>query len=68
VAATFHATLLASIAFYRLVLHRCRKFPGPVGAKLSRFHTAWVSSKKVQYYNELRAMHEQYGDFVRTGR
>lgn len=67
VALSFHATLLVSIGFYRLALHRCRRFPGPLGAGLSRFYAAWLSTKKVQYNKELQAMHEKYGDFVRTG-
>jgi hypothetical protein len=67
-AATFNTGLLGSIAFYRLVLHRCRKFPGPVAAKLTRFYAASLSAKNVQYYKELASLHAQYGDFVRTGK
>jgi hypothetical protein len=66
-AASFNAGLLTSIAVYRLVFHRCRQFPGPFGAKLSRFYAASLSAKDVQYYKELAKMHGQYGDFVRTG-
>jgi hypothetical protein len=66
-AASFDAAVLTSIAVYRLVFHRCRKFPGPVGAKLTRFYAANLSAKNVQYYKELAKMHSQYGDFVRTG-
>jgi hypothetical protein len=66
-AASFDAAVLTSIAIYRLVFHRCRKFPGPVGAKLTRFYAANLSAKNVQYYKELAKMHSQYGDFVRTG-
>jgi hypothetical protein len=66
-ACTFNAGLLSSIAVYRLVFHRCRNFPGPVGAKLTRFYAAKMSAKNTQYYKELAKMHEKYGDFVRTG-
>lgn len=66
-AASFNAGLLTSISVYRLVFHRCRKFPGPLGAKLTRFYAANLSAKNVQYYKELANMHRQYGDFVRTG-
>lgn len=66
-AASFNAGLLASIAIYRLVFHRCRHFPGPLGAKLSRFYAASLSAKNVQYYKEIAKIHEEYGDFVRTG-
>jgi len=66
-ASSFNFGLLASIGTYRLFFHRCRRFPGPLGAKLSRFYATNLSAKDVQYYKELSAMHEKYGDFVRTG-
>lgn len=66
-ATSFNATLLTSIAVYRLVFHRCRSFSGPFGAKLTRFYATYLSSKKVQYYKDLAEMHATYGDFVRTG-
>ncbi|KAF2185244.1 cytochrome P450 [Zopfia rhizophila CBS 207.26] len=66
-ATSFNAGLLTSIGIYRLVFHRCRRFPGPLGAKLTRFYAASQSAKNVQYYKELRKMHETYGDFVRSG-
>lgn len=67
VATTFQAVLLLSIALYRLAFHRCRKFPGPIGARISRFYATYLSMKDVQYYKELQKMHSKYGDFVRTG-
>lgn len=67
VSLSFHVGLLASIGIYRLLLHRCRRFPGPVGSRLSRFYTAYLASKNVQYNKELDKMLSQYGDFVRTG-
>jgi hypothetical protein len=66
-ASSFNTALLFSIATYRLVFHRCRNFPGPFAAKLSRFYAASLSAKDVKYYKELAKMHGQYGDFVRTG-
>jgi hypothetical protein len=66
-AGSFNTGLLCSIAVYRLVFHRCRNFPGPLPAKLTRFYAASLSARDVQYYKELANMHEQYGDFVRTG-
>ena len=67
-ATSFNTALLLSIATYRLVFHRCRKFPGPLLAKISRFYAAYLSAKDVQYFKELARAHAQYGDFVRTGR
>lgn len=66
-ATSFSTGLLASIAVYRLVFHRCRNFPGPLAAKVSKFHAASLAAKDVKYYKELEKMHEKYGDFVRTG-
>ncbi|KAK7721297.1 hypothetical protein SLS64_001593 [Diaporthe eres] len=63
----FNLSCLLSIGFYRLLFHRCGRFPGPMGAKLSRFWTSYTSSKNFQYYKELEKMQAKYGDFVRTG-
>lgn len=63
----FNLSCLLSIGIYRLLFHRCGRFPGPVGAKLSRFWTSYTSSKNFQYHMELGRMQAKYGDFVRTG-
>lgn len=65
--AGFYVALFCSIAAYRLFFHRLRRFPGPVGAKVSRFYAASIASKKIQYYKEVDKLHQKYGDFVRTG-
>ncbi|KAH8812452.1 putative benzoate 4-monooxygenase cytochrome P450 [Xylogone sp. PMI_703] len=67
VATAFSSGLLISIGVYRLLFHRLRSFPGPLGSKLTRFYTVWKVSKNIQYYKEVAKMHEKYGDFVRTG-
>lgn len=64
---SFHAGLFCSIAVYRLFFHRCRKFPGPFGAKLTRLYATRLSARNVQFFRELERLHAQYGDFVRTG-
>lgn len=64
---SFNAGLYFSMATYRLFCHRLRKFPGPFGAKLSRFYVTLTSAKKVQYHEEIKKWHEKYGDFIRTG-
>lgn len=63
----FNLSCLLSTGIYRLLFHRCGRFPGPVGAKLSRFWTSYTSSKNFQYHMELEKMQAKYGDFVRTG-
>ena len=67
VGVSFNTGLTLSIAVYRLFFHRLRKFPGPLGAKLSRFYTVKLAAKNVQYNVEVAKMHEKYGDFIRTG-
>ncbi|OQU95023.1 hypothetical protein CLAIMM_01292 [Cladophialophora immunda] len=63
----FLVGVYGSIAIYRLFFHRLRKFPGPWGAKLSRFWALRRSMKKIQFNYEVEALHKQYGDFVRVG-
>ncbi|KAJ5815613.1 hypothetical protein N7474_007390 [Penicillium riverlandense] len=64
----FSAGLGTSTALYRLFFHRLRPFPGPWGAKLSRFYTVGVVKKSgIRYHLKLEEMHRKYGDFVRTG-
>ncbi|EKG20298.1 Cytochrome P450 [Macrophomina phaseolina MS6] len=55
------------MAVYRVFFHRLRHFPGPFGAKLSRFYSAYLAGKDIKYYKEIEKMHRKYGDFVRTG-
>jgi hypothetical protein len=68
VSVSFNAGLTTSIILYRLLFHRLRSFPGPFGARISRFYAVSVSAKGLQYHLELEKMHQEYGDFVRTGR
>lgn len=63
----FNFALAASMAVYRLFFHRLGSFPGPWGAKLSRFYAVHLASKNLQYHVQLQNLHRQYGDFVRTG-
>jgi hypothetical protein len=66
-AASFLGSLLSSIVIHRLFLHRCKGFPGPLGAKISRFYATGLYLKDSRYYKQLDKMHDKYGDFVRTG-
>jgi hypothetical protein len=59
--------LLISLTLYRLLLHRCRIFPGPATARLTRLHASYLNAQPGQFYEKLAAMHEKYGDFVRVG-
>jgi hypothetical protein len=59
--------ITTSLAVYRLFLHRCHRFPGPVVAKLTRFHASYLNAQEEQFYEKLGNMHQKYGDFVRVG-
>ncbi|KAE8414084.1 hypothetical protein BDV36DRAFT_299395 [Aspergillus pseudocaelatus] len=65
---SFNISLISSISIYRLFFHRLHPFPGPVACKLTRFYSAFLAAKNIQYNVELKKLHEQYGDFVRTGK
>ncbi|EED16249.1 benzoate 4-monooxygenase cytochrome P450, putative [Talaromyces stipitatus ATCC 10500] len=67
VTTSFNASLILSIAVYRLFFHRIRRFPGPFWSKLSRFPDVALAAKEVRYYREVAKMRETYGDFIRTG-
>ena len=60
------AGLYASLIAYRAIFHPLNKFPGPFGARISKF---WLSAhlKDGDAYRKVHMLHEQYGDFVRVG-
>lgn len=63
---SYSASLFISIAIYRIFFHKLRKFPGPIGARVSKL---WHVGKLLGQPNfkVLDELHQQYGDFVRTG-
>lgn len=66
--ALFAAGLTASMLVYRGLLHRLRRFPGPVAARLSKLYGVWVSVRGgVRWHLELGRLHGVYGDVVRVG-
>jgi len=62
----YTATLFASIAVYRLFLHRTRHIPGPTSLALSKWCIVPVdlTGKRPDYIDRL---HKQYGNILRTG-
>jgi hypothetical protein len=65
---SFLASLGASTVVYRLFFHSLRHFPGPWGAKISRFYNVSIIKRSdFKYHLELEKLHAEYGDFVRTG-
>jgi hypothetical protein len=65
--ACFTVGVFLSMVIYRLFFHRIRRFPGPFWAKVSKIYAMRLAAKNVQYNVELEKLHEQYGDFIRTG-
>ncbi|KAF7617693.1 hypothetical protein AFLA_006607 [Aspergillus flavus NRRL3357] len=63
----FNTSLNTSISIYRLFVHRLHPFPGPFACKPTRFYSAFLAAKNIQYNVELKRLHKQYGNFVRTG-
>jgi hypothetical protein len=56
-----------SLTIYRLPFHRCRIFPGPVAAKLTRFYVSYLNAPGKQFNEKLEAIHSEYGDYARVG-
>jgi hypothetical protein len=68
VTSSFWVPLWLYIGGYRAFFHPLRNYPGPSGAKLSRWWTikqTWDSN--LRYYLVLQRLQSQYGDYVRTG-
>lgn len=63
---SYHAALFSSILLYRRFFHRLRDFPGPTWAGLTKF---WHVFHCLDSQNHLllEDLHQNYGQFVRTG-
>ena len=63
---SYSLSLFTSIILYRIFFHPLRRFPGPIWARVSKF---WHIGKLLSQPNfrVLDDLHQQYGDFVRTG-
>ncbi|KAJ6126977.1 hypothetical protein N7523_002589 [Penicillium sp. IBT 18751x] len=58
--------IFSSITIYRLCFHRLKHFPGPIWASISKIWHAWQARHRTNYL-VLERLHNEYGDFVRTG-
>ncbi|UPL01945.1 hypothetical protein LCI18_012879 [Fusarium solani-melongenae] len=67
VSSAFNTGLAGSILVYRAFLHRLHCFPGPLGAKLSRFYAMKNAAKNLKANEDIQRLHQTYGDFVRVG-
>jgi hypothetical protein len=61
-------SLSTNMLIYRAFFHPLKNFPGPFGAKLTKF---WgfrkVFESKIRYFKIAGKLQEQYGDYVRAG-
>ncbi|KAK2793068.1 hypothetical protein FQN52_002216 [Onygenales sp. PD_12] len=65
---TAFSSLWLNILVYRALFHPLNHFPGPFGAKLTKFWTLRkVLESKLRWYQVVDKLHAQYGDYVRTG-
>ena len=61
------AGIYVSMLLYRAFFHRLRAFPGPFAARLSTFYMTYLSARRGQVYEDVRALHRKHGDYVRVG-
>lgn len=61
------AGIYTSMLLYRAFFHRLRSLPGPFAARLSTFYMTYLSARRGQVYQDVRALHRKYGDYVRVG-
>lgn len=64
----FWTTLWIYIGAYRAFFHPLRKYPGPFGARLSKWYTVGkVIGTRWHWHKVQQDLQKQYGDYVRTG-
>ncbi|KAL8644641.1 MAG: hypothetical protein Q9226_007666, partial [Calogaya cf. arnoldii] len=63
---SYFAGLYLSLLIYRSFLHPLNKFPGPFGARISKFFLS-TRIKDRAAFRTIHQLHEEYGDFVRMG-
>ncbi|KAH8902894.1 cytochrome P450 3A24 [Coniochaeta sp. PMI_546] len=63
---SYLAGVFTSISIYRVFFHRLSRFPGPFPAKVSKLYSTW-KARHLNAHNDVMAMHEKYGDIVRSG-
>ena len=65
---TYLAALVASSIVYRLSpFHPLARYPGPIGARVSKFWMA-VRCLRGDQHRYIQSLHQRYGDVVRTGK
>jgi hypothetical protein len=64
---SFTLSLWSSMFIYRGFFHPLRNFPGPPGAKYAKLWHSFAAAD-MKWYKTINKLHEQYGDYVRTGK
>ena len=64
----FLVSLFTSMLVYRLLFHPLKHFPGPFIAKVTKLYFPFQITTGFHNYRVLHKLHQQYGDFVRTGK
>lgn len=68
ISTAFLLGFFGSTVLYRLLLSPIRGFPGPWQAAVTNFYRARLAIKSnIRLATDIRAMHQRYGDYVRTG-
>ncbi|KAI0864888.1 cytochrome P450 [Xylaria cubensis] len=65
-AGSYFGGLYSSLVIFRLFFHPLRRFPGPLGFKIS---SAWFATYLVKRdaFRQLLKLHQKHGDFLRIG-
>ncbi|KAF6830347.1 cytochrome p450 [Colletotrichum plurivorum] len=61
------AGIYASMLIYRGLFHRLNRFPGPFMARFSNLYVTFKIWNRMHLHEEVRRLHEKYGDVVRVG-
>lgn len=61
------AGIYASILIYRGLFHRLHRFPGPFLAKFTNLYVTFKIWNRMHLHEDVRKLHEKYGDVVRIG-
>jgi hypothetical protein len=64
--ASYLVALFTSIVVYRVFFHRLSRFPGPLGAKITRFYGTFLAQSGPVHLEQNKVL-EEYGDIVRIG-
>lgn len=62
------AGIFLSMTVYRLLFHRLRSFPGPLGAKVTSWWASTLHGPRWHFFLGMSGLHKQYGDYVRVGK